>query len=222
MKGLLPDVPMLRISSFPDAFSLLLVSQVNKCQNKVARKRLQLWRNLCLRKWSLNLLQSVPGRTDTQQYSSDKAGVLDDAGTIRHFCLQRSNWELSTGREHPRGTLLSFLFKTHCFRKNKKEGGSSKEKGAWEVQPCLSDSRLGLWALLSSESLASSDYYPERDREANRERQSLPLPYNRGYSIQCPKNLIFFFLKQRNRVLWKLISCQSFPFPRFIPMRKNN
>lgn len=40
MKGLLPDMPMLRISSFPDAFSLLLVSQVPKCQNKVAKSDL--------------------------------------------------------------------------------------------------------------------------------------------------------------------------------------
>lgn len=92
MKGLLPDKPMLRISSFPDAFSLLLVSQVNKCQNKVAKSD-QLWRNLCLRKQSFCIFSSQRLGAQTQQYSSDKAGVLDDAGTVRRFCLQRNNWE---------------------------------------------------------------------------------------------------------------------------------
>ncbi|XP_027441887.1 F-box/WD repeat-containing protein 12 isoform X2 [Zalophus californianus] len=46
-----PDVPLLKIFSFLDAFSLLQASQVNRCWNSVAEND-QLWRNLCLRKWS--------------------------------------------------------------------------------------------------------------------------------------------------------------------------
>ncbi|TEA25667.1 hypothetical protein DBR06_SOUSAS2510088, partial [Sousa chinensis] len=51
MEDLSLDMPMLRLSSLLDAFSLLQVSQVNKHWNKVAESD-QLWRNLCLRKWS--------------------------------------------------------------------------------------------------------------------------------------------------------------------------
>ncbi|XP_064449389.1 F-box/WD repeat-containing protein 12 [Mirounga angustirostris] len=51
MEFLVPDVPLLKIFSFLDAFSLLQASQVNRCWNRVAEND-QLWRNLCLRKWS--------------------------------------------------------------------------------------------------------------------------------------------------------------------------
>ncbi|XP_053785244.1 F-box/WD repeat-containing protein 12 [Desmodus rotundus] len=49
----LPEIPLLRIFSFLDAFSLLQVGQVNKYWNKVAEND-HLWRNLCLRKWSFS------------------------------------------------------------------------------------------------------------------------------------------------------------------------
>ncbi|XP_023376328.1 F-box/WD repeat-containing protein 12 [Pteropus vampyrus] len=51
MDTLLPEVPLLKIFSFLDAFSLLQVCQVNKYWNKVAEND-HLWRNLCLEKWS--------------------------------------------------------------------------------------------------------------------------------------------------------------------------
>uniref|UniRef100_A0A452RXR2 F-box and WD repeat domain containing 12 n=1 Tax=Ursus americanus TaxID=9643 RepID=A0A452RXR2_URSAM len=47
-----PDVPLLKIFSFLDAFSLLQASQVNRGWNRVAEND-QLWRSLCLKKWSL-------------------------------------------------------------------------------------------------------------------------------------------------------------------------
>ncbi|XP_062969463.1 F-box/WD repeat-containing protein 12 [Cynocephalus volans] len=47
----LPEVPMVRIFSFLDAFSLLQASQVNKYWNKVAESD-YLWRKLCLERWS--------------------------------------------------------------------------------------------------------------------------------------------------------------------------
>ncbi|XP_054555135.1 F-box/WD repeat-containing protein 12 isoform X2 [Talpa occidentalis] len=46
----LPEVPLLRIFSFLDVYSLLQVSQVNRYWNEVAATD-SLWRNLCLRKW---------------------------------------------------------------------------------------------------------------------------------------------------------------------------
>lgn len=56
----------------------------------------------------LHLLQSVPGRTDTQQCSSDKAGVLDDAGTSDTLSTKQQLGTSVYGREYARGTLLSF------------------------------------------------------------------------------------------------------------------
>nr|XP_044992907.1 F-box/WD repeat-containing protein 12 [Jaculus jaculus] len=46
----LPDLPMMRILSYLDAFSLLQVSQVSKTWNKTAGSDL-LWKKLCLKKW---------------------------------------------------------------------------------------------------------------------------------------------------------------------------
>nr|KAF6474128.1 F-box and WD repeat domain containing 12 [Rousettus aegyptiacus] len=46
----LPEIPLLKIFSFLDAFSLLQVCQVNKYWNTVAEND-HLWRNLCLEKW---------------------------------------------------------------------------------------------------------------------------------------------------------------------------
>ncbi|XP_054450503.1 F-box/WD repeat-containing protein 12 [Pteronotus mesoamericanus] len=54
----LPEIPLLRIFSFLDAFSLLQVCQVNKYWNKVAEND-HLWRNLCLRKWSFPCLSNL-------------------------------------------------------------------------------------------------------------------------------------------------------------------
>ncbi|XP_053524972.1 F-box/WD repeat-containing protein 12 [Artibeus jamaicensis] len=48
----LPETTLLRVFSFLDAFSLLQATQVNKHWNKVAESH-HLWRNLCLRTWSL-------------------------------------------------------------------------------------------------------------------------------------------------------------------------
>ena len=54
----------------------------------------------------LHLPQSAPGCTDTQQYSSNKAGALDDAGSQT---LPSTKKQLGTAEqaEYPRGTLLS-------------------------------------------------------------------------------------------------------------------
>ncbi|KAM5314447.1 F-box/WD repeat-containing protein 12 [Glossophaga mutica] len=49
----LPEILLLRMFSFLDAFSLLQVGQVNKYWNKVAEND-HLWRDLCLRKWSFS------------------------------------------------------------------------------------------------------------------------------------------------------------------------
>ncbi|XP_066207643.1 F-box/WD repeat-containing protein 12 [Saccopteryx leptura] len=49
----LPEVPLLRVFSFLDAFSLLQACQVNKYWNSVADDE-RLWRNLCLKKWSFS------------------------------------------------------------------------------------------------------------------------------------------------------------------------
>ena len=120
MKGLLPDMPMLRISSFPDAFSLLLVSQVPKCQNKVAKSD-QLWRNLCLRKWSFCIFSSQC--LGAQTHSSVPQTKQECWMTLAHqtLCLQSSSWEPQCTAE---STLevpsYPFLFKTRCLRKNKK------------------------------------------------------------------------------------------------------
>lgn len=108
MKDLLPDVPMLKISSFPDAFSLLLVSHVNKCQNKVAKSD-QLWRNLCLRKRSFRIFSSQC--LGTQTHSSipqTKQGCWMMLAQSDTSVYKEATGNLSTGREYPRGTLLSF------------------------------------------------------------------------------------------------------------------
>ncbi|XP_037682214.1 F-box/WD repeat-containing protein 12 [Choloepus didactylus] len=48
----LPDLPLLRIFSFLDPFSLLRASQVNKQWNNVADNH-DLWRKLCVSRWNL-------------------------------------------------------------------------------------------------------------------------------------------------------------------------
>ncbi|XP_016058243.1 PREDICTED: F-box/WD repeat-containing protein 12 [Miniopterus natalensis] len=53
MEMQLPEVPLLRVFSFLDAFSLLQVCQVNKHWNMVADND-HLWRSLCLRRWSFS------------------------------------------------------------------------------------------------------------------------------------------------------------------------
>uniref|UniRef100_A0A8D2JKX0 F-box domain-containing protein n=1 Tax=Sciurus vulgaris TaxID=55149 RepID=A0A8D2JKX0_SCIVU len=50
MEMQLPDVPMVKIFSYLDAFSLLQASKVNKNWNKIAESDF-LWRRLCLKKW---------------------------------------------------------------------------------------------------------------------------------------------------------------------------
>uniref|UniRef100_A0A2K6GUB1 F-box and WD repeat domain containing 12 n=1 Tax=Propithecus coquereli TaxID=379532 RepID=A0A2K6GUB1_PROCO len=50
MEVQLPDLPVALIFSFLDAFSLLQVSQVNKCWNRIADSD-HLWRTLCLKRW---------------------------------------------------------------------------------------------------------------------------------------------------------------------------
>ncbi|KAG8524020.1 F-box/WD repeat-containing protein 12, partial [Galemys pyrenaicus] len=50
METQFPEVPLLRIFSFLDVYSLLQVSQVNRYWNEIAQTD-SLWRNLCLRKW---------------------------------------------------------------------------------------------------------------------------------------------------------------------------
>ncbi|ERE74637.1 F-box/WD repeat-containing protein 12 [Cricetulus griseus] len=50
MEFLLPSVPMVKIFSFLDAFSLLQAAQVNKSWNEVANTD-YLWRKLCQKRW---------------------------------------------------------------------------------------------------------------------------------------------------------------------------
>lgn len=98
-----------------------------------------------------------------------------------------------------------FLFKAHCFRKNKKEE-EQWGKGGLRSSACLSDSRLGLWALrCSSESLASSDLTTlttlnGTDRPIERDRACLS-PTTVDILSNAQRIWFFFFLKQRNRVL---------------------
>ncbi|XP_055985662.1 F-box/WD repeat-containing protein 12 [Sorex fumeus] len=56
----LPEVPLLRIFSFLDVFSLLQVSKVNKSWKKVAETE-SLWRKLCLKKWSFCSFTQLQG-----------------------------------------------------------------------------------------------------------------------------------------------------------------
>ncbi|XP_045847420.1 F-box/WD repeat-containing protein 12 isoform X1 [Meles meles] len=62
-----PDVPLLKIFSFLDAFSLLQASRVNRCWNRLAEND-QLWRNLCLRKWSFCGFSPCPGSQTWKQF----------------------------------------------------------------------------------------------------------------------------------------------------------
>ena len=108
MKGLLPDMLMLRISSFPDAFSLLLVFQVHKCQNKVAKSD-QLWRNLCLRKWSFCVFSSqCLGAQTPSSVPQTKRECWMRLAQSDSSVYKEAAGNLRTGREYPRGTLLSF------------------------------------------------------------------------------------------------------------------
>uniref|UniRef100_A0A8C9AZ27 F-box and WD repeat domain containing 12 n=1 Tax=Prolemur simus TaxID=1328070 RepID=A0A8C9AZ27_PROSS len=60
----LPDVPVALIFSFLDAFSLLQVSRVNKCWNRIADSD-HLWRTLCLKRWGFCDLTSKRLGTQT-------------------------------------------------------------------------------------------------------------------------------------------------------------
>uniref|UniRef100_A0A8C0P4A5 F-box and WD repeat domain containing 12 n=2 Tax=Canis lupus familiaris TaxID=9615 RepID=A0A8C0P4A5_CANLF len=67
MEFQVPDVPLLKIFSFLDAFSLLQASQVNRCWNRVAEND-HLWRNLCLKKWSFCNFSQCLGSLTWKQF----------------------------------------------------------------------------------------------------------------------------------------------------------
>uniref|UniRef100_A0A8C5YG99 F-box and WD repeat domain containing 12 n=1 Tax=Microcebus murinus TaxID=30608 RepID=A0A8C5YG99_MICMU len=64
METQLPDLPVARIFSFLDPFSLLQVSQVNKCWNRIAGSD-HLWRTLYLKRWGVCNLTSEKLGTQT-------------------------------------------------------------------------------------------------------------------------------------------------------------
>ncbi|XP_039084000.1 F-box/WD repeat-containing protein 12 [Hyaena hyaena] len=63
----LPDLPMFKIFSFLDAFSLLQASQVNREWNRAAENH-HLWRNLCLKKWSFCNFSTCLGSQTWKQF----------------------------------------------------------------------------------------------------------------------------------------------------------
>ncbi|XP_036905832.1 F-box/WD repeat-containing protein 12 [Sturnira hondurensis] len=118
MEFRLPETPLLRIFSFLDAFSLLQAGQVNKHWNKVAESD-HLWRNLCLRKWSLpsshNLCLPLPSwkqfffhhmRRQRRMASAKLEDFIykegdDNLGILRHMAYLSGSYRPVEGQEKP-------------------------------------------------------------------------------------------------------------------------